>query len=140
VWLANGGHELLFNLRRDASESRPLTAAEPARVASLRAEAIRTLAGHPITQPAVEDRTLKALSFGPFPRTRIEQFARGITDCGQGALPPGVPPAADASSAAAEQRKPVFIGSGHSLPASKRLAFARSGRVSAVECRIAAEQ
>jgi hypothetical protein len=56
--------------------------------ATLRAEAVRVLASRAFTQPAVENGALKALPFEPFPRTRIKQFARGVTDFGQG--PSGV--------------------------------------------------
>jgi choline-sulfatase len=84
IWLANGGRELLFNLRDDATESRSLAAEHPAVLALLRAEAARVLAARELTQPAVEHGALKALSFEPFPRVRIKQFARGVTDFGQG--------------------------------------------------------
>jgi hypothetical protein len=46
------------------------------------------LASRAFTQPAVEHGALKALPFEPFPRTRIKQFSRGVTDFGQG--PSGV--------------------------------------------------
>lgn len=84
IWLANGGRELLFNLRADPHESRSLALQEPARLAALRDRAVRTLAGRDLTRPAVEKGTLKALPFEPFPRTRIKQFARGVTDFGEG--------------------------------------------------------
>jgi choline-sulfatase len=84
VWLANGGREFLFNLRTDPAESRCHAAAEPALVAALRAEAARTLAARDLTRPATTDGTLQSLPFAPFPRVRIKQFARGITDFGQG--------------------------------------------------------
>ena len=84
IWLANGGRELLFNLRTDATESRSLANDHPEVIAALRSEAIRVLAARELTQPAVENGALKTLSFEPFPRTRIKQFARGVTDFGQG--------------------------------------------------------
>ncbi len=84
IWLANGGRELLFNLQTDATESQCLAAEYPEIVASLRAEAISVLGARELTQPAVEHGALKALPFEPFPRTRIKQFARGVTDFGQG--------------------------------------------------------
>lgn len=84
IWLANGGRELLFNLRTDAGESQSLVEAEPTHVARFRAEAIRVLATRELTHPALERGALKALPFEPFPRTRIKQFAHGITDFGQG--------------------------------------------------------
>jgi choline-sulfatase len=84
IWLANGGRELLFNLRDDSTEARSLATAHPDVASRLRAEAVHVLASRPLTQPAVENGTLKALPFAPFPRTRIKQFARGVTDFGQG--------------------------------------------------------
>lgn len=84
IWLANGGRELLFNLRTDATESRSLVTAEPDVLAALRAAAIRVLSSRELTQPAVAHGALLALPFAPFPRVRIKQFARGVTDFGQG--------------------------------------------------------
>ena len=83
LWLANGGRELLFNLREDPTESRSLAAAATAIAATLRAEAVRVLSAAELTRPALESGVLKSLPFEPFPRTRIKQFARGITDFGQ---------------------------------------------------------
>ena len=88
LWLANGGRELLFNLRTDATESRSLAADHPAELAALRAEAVRVLAARELTRPAVENGALKPLPFAPFPRTRIKQFARGVTDFGQPVMHP----------------------------------------------------
>ncbi len=87
IWLANGGRELLFNLRLDANESRSLVPDEPAILAALRAQAINVLSARELTQPAVAHGALLALPFEPFPRVRIKQFARGITDFGQGPTP-----------------------------------------------------
>jgi choline-sulfatase len=84
IWLANGGRELLFNLRLDATESTSLATANPAVVAALRAEAFRVLSARELTQPAVANGDLASLPFEPFPRVRIKQFARGVTDFGQG--------------------------------------------------------
>ncbi len=84
VWLANGGRELLFNVRTDPAESRSWLADEPATAAALRAEAIGVLSARELTRPAVVDGALQALPFEPFPRVRIKQFARGVTDYGQG--------------------------------------------------------
>ena len=84
IWLANGGRELLFNVRLDPNESRSLVTAEPAVLTALRAEAIRVLAARELTQLAVSEGALLALPFEPFPRVRIKQFARGVTDFGQG--------------------------------------------------------
>jgi choline-sulfatase len=87
IWLANGGRELLFNLRTDPGESRNHLAAPGTPLATLRAEAVRVLSARDFTRPAVRDGALLALPFEPFPRTRIKQFARGVTDFGQGPLP-----------------------------------------------------
>jgi choline-sulfatase len=88
VWLANGGRELLFHLRDDPAETRNRLTDSAHVAAALRTEAVRVLASRAFTQPAVEHGALKALPFEPFPRTRIKQFARGVTDIGQG--PSGV--------------------------------------------------
>jgi arylsulfatase len=84
IWLANGGRELLFDLRSDPDETRNRAGDPGAPLAPLRAEAIRVLAARAFTQPALADGALKALTFEPFPRTRIKQFARGVTDFDQG--------------------------------------------------------
>ncbi|MBM3851866.1 MAG: hypothetical protein FJ399_01780 [Verrucomicrobia bacterium] len=88
LWLANGGRELLFNLRTDPGESRSFAATERATLAALRAEAIRIVAARPLSAPALEGGALQTLPFEPFPRVRIKQFARGVTDFGQGVLHP----------------------------------------------------
>ncbi len=88
VWLANGGRELLFNLRQDPGETRDFAGEAAGELAALRAEAVRTLAARPLSAPALEGGVLKALTFEPFPRVRIKQFARGVTDFGQGILHP----------------------------------------------------
>jgi len=84
IWLANGGRELLFNVRTDPNETRSLAAEHPTTLAQLRAEACTILASRELTQPALDQRGLKAFSFEPYPRVRIKQFARGVTDFGQG--------------------------------------------------------
>jgi len=84
IWIANGGRELLFNVRTDPNETRSLAAEHPTTLAQLRAEACTILASRELTQPALDQRGLKAFSFEPYPRVRIKQFARGVTDFGQG--------------------------------------------------------
>lgn len=91
IWLANGGRELLFNIKDDPKESCTLADAKPEILKNLRDEAARVLAQRPMTQPAVENGGLKALPYAPFPRVRIKQFARGITDFGQGETPRPTP-------------------------------------------------
>jgi arylsulfatase len=86
IWLANGGRELLFNLRDDPGETRNAASAAAGTLDALRAEAIRVLAAQPLAAPALEGGALRALAFEPFPRVRIKQFARGVTDFGQGAV------------------------------------------------------
>ena len=88
LWLANGGRELLFNLRDDPGETRNFAATAPATLAALRAEMVRVLAARPLTAPAVAGGAPQALPFETFPRVRIKQFARGVTDFGQGVLHP----------------------------------------------------
>jgi arylsulfatase len=84
IWLANGGRELLFNLKRNPDESCSYTDQEPDIVSRLRQEAIRVLLQRPLTQPAVVQNALLGFPFQQFSRNRIKQFARGITDFGQG--------------------------------------------------------
>ena len=82
-----GGRELLFDLATDPGETRNACAAEPEMAARLRAEAERALANREFTRPALEGGKLRALPFAPFPRQRIKQFARGITDFGPTPVP-----------------------------------------------------
>jgi choline-sulfatase len=84
IWLANGGRELLFNVARNPREDTNLTATEPAVLASLRGQLAGLLASRDTTRPALDGSALRAFAFAPFPRQRIRQFARGITDFGQG--------------------------------------------------------
>jgi arylsulfatase A-like enzyme len=84
LWLANGGRELLFNLQLDPAEGRSFLEAETALVTAFRREAADLLAAREVTRPAVLDGELRSFPFAPFPRVRIKQFARGVTDFGQG--------------------------------------------------------
>ena len=88
VWLANGGRELLFHVREDPAESRSWADSAPGTLAELRNEVVRLLGANELTRPALADGTLRALPFEPFPRARIKQFARGVTDFGQGPVAP----------------------------------------------------
>lgn len=88
IWLANGGRELLFHLRENPGESRDYSPAAPGELAALRAEAVRVVGARDFTAPALAAGALKALPFEPFPRGRIRQFARGVTDFGQGGVRP----------------------------------------------------
>jgi hypothetical protein len=45
---------------------------------------ITTLSDRESTRAALDGLALRAFPFAPFPRQRIKQFARGITDFGQG--------------------------------------------------------
>ena len=83
IWLANGGRELLFNLRDDPAEARNLMSVESHQALVLRAELIERLQARASTQVALADGELAALTFEPFRRTRIKQFARGVTDFNQ---------------------------------------------------------
>jgi len=88
LWLANGGRELLFDLKRDPRETRSHDAAQPKVLARLRAAAVTRLQAEAATRPALVGKDLLALPFAPFPRERILQFARGVTDFGQPAVRP----------------------------------------------------
>ena len=44
------------------------------------------LGRRPLTAPALADGALRSLPFEPFPRARIKQFARGVTDFGQAVM------------------------------------------------------
>jgi len=83
IWLANGGRELLFNLQHDPGETRNFATIAADTLTALRAETIRILSAQPISAAALDGDTLRALPFAPFPRVRIRQFARGVTDYGQ---------------------------------------------------------
>jgi choline-sulfatase len=86
IWLANGGREFLFNLAEDPSESRCYAAKEPTTMRSMRATLISQIAARELTLPALKDGELCSMPFEIFPRERIKQFARGITDFGQEAV------------------------------------------------------
>jgi arylsulfatase len=86
VWLANGGRELLFDLHADPDERRNLFAVQPAVAQALRTHAEATLAAREFTRAALDGPSLRALPFEPFPRRRIKQFARGVTNFGQPAV------------------------------------------------------
>ncbi len=86
IWLANGGRELLFNLKENPGESVNYVADHPDVAGRLRSLLIDRLAERPLTRPAVERDELRAFSFESFPRVRIKQFGRGVTDFGQGPI------------------------------------------------------
>lgn len=88
IWLANGGRELLFNLAENPAESRCYATQAPETAKALRAQLIAQLAKHETTRPAHSYGALIALPYEPFPRERIKQFARGVTDFGQGPVSP----------------------------------------------------
>ena len=83
LWLANGGRELLFNLAANPREDVCLALAEPERVASMRADLAAILGARETTRAALTGSDLRSFPFAPFPRRRIRQFARGISDFGQ---------------------------------------------------------
>ncbi len=86
VWLANGGRELLFNVNANPHESIDYLPREPGVAARLRATLIELLASRPLTLPALAEKQLRSFPFESFPRVRIKQFGRGVTDFGQGAI------------------------------------------------------
>lgn len=84
LWLANGGREFLFNIAENPEESRCYAASRPGVASTLRAKLSAQLSARESTLPALKGGVLRALPFAPFPRERIKQFARGVTDYGQG--------------------------------------------------------
>ncbi len=88
VWMANGGRELLFDLERDPGETVCRSRRSPARLRRMREAVIEHLRSREFTAQALDGDDLLRLEFEPFPRTRIKQFARGVTDFGQGILHP----------------------------------------------------
>lgn len=84
IWLANGGRAFLFNIAMDPAESRCFAVQERDIADRMRATLVARLAERETTRPALEGERLLALPFAPFPRERIKQFSRGITDFGQG--------------------------------------------------------
>ncbi len=84
IWLANGGRELLFNLAENPAENLNQAHAHPDVLARFR-DALRAhLTTRETTRPAVADGQLVSFPFEKFPRERIKQFARGVTNFGQG--------------------------------------------------------
>lgn len=86
IWFANGGKELLFNVEENPEESVCHARAQGERIGRMRSALIDELRGHPQTLPALTVEGLRPFTFEPFPRVRIKQFARGITDFGQGEI------------------------------------------------------
>ena len=86
LWLANGGRELLFNVRQNPGESVNRLTDDPDVATRLRSVLIERLAARPLTRPALAGDALRAFPFAPFPRVRIKQFGRGVTDFGQGPI------------------------------------------------------
>ena len=84
IWLANGGRELLFHVASNPREDVNRIATDPSIATALRSRLITTLSDRESTRAALDGLALRAFPFAPFPRQRIKQFARGITDFGQG--------------------------------------------------------
>ncbi len=104
LWLANGGREFLFNLAMDPAESRCFAVQEREIADRMRATLVARLAERETTRPALEGERLRSLPFAPFPRERIKQFSRGITDFGQGPLAAANPDGAHAKAAKPKSR------------------------------------
>jgi arylsulfatase len=83
IWLANGGREMLFNLQDDPGEERNLMAVLPDQATQLRNDMIEQLTTRESTRAALSGGQLMSLPFESFPRIRIKQFARGVTDFNQ---------------------------------------------------------
>ena len=83
IWLANGGRELLFNVAVNPEESSCWGEREPGVLQALRERLVQHLRETASLHPALDGDALLALPFESFPRERIKQFARGVTDFGQ---------------------------------------------------------
>ena len=79
IFLANGGRELLFNLREDLHEQHSLAAEKPEVLARLRGLAMEA-ASRPNVERALENGQLKRFPFEARPLRRIHQFdgSRGV--------------------------------------------------------------
>lgn len=84
IWLANGGKELLFNVAENPGETVCHVRSQPERVKHMRAALIEELRGRELTLSALAGDGLRQFAFESFHRVRIKQFARGVTDFGQG--------------------------------------------------------
>ncbi|MFC7406531.1 sulfatase [Georgenia alba] len=80
IWMANGGHHLLFDVAADPGELRPLQATEPEVAAHLLDLLRRHLAAHGVAA-ALADGELATFPYRVWPRERIHQFdrSRGVT-------------------------------------------------------------
>jgi arylsulfatase len=83
IWIANGGREQLFDLVADPHEQTNLIEEFGDQATEWRRRLIAILAERESTKPALENDGFKRLAFEAFPRTRIKQFARGVTDFDQ---------------------------------------------------------
>lgn len=83
IWLANGGRELLFNVAADPAETSCWGEREPGVLHALRRRLQQHLRQTERLRPALDADGLLAFPFEAFPRERIKQFARGVTDFGQ---------------------------------------------------------
>lgn len=86
LWFANGGYSMLFNVANDPSESACLASRHPDLMESMRRSLFDRLSSEALTRPSLNASGdgLLDFPFEPFERTRIKQFARGISDYGQG--------------------------------------------------------
>jgi arylsulfatase len=82
IFMANGGREQLFDVRRNPGETRNLVRSEPETARRLRAEAVRALEGG--GREALRDGDLLAMPFEARPLRRIYQFSadRGVRGFG----------------------------------------------------------
>lgn len=80
------GRELLFNVTENPGESVNCLNDKSDVAARLRTELAALLAERELTRPALAGDRLRVFPFEPFPRVRIKQFGRGVTDFGQGPI------------------------------------------------------
>jgi choline-sulfatase len=80
IWIANGGRELLFNVRDDPGETILHNEKSPALLAEMRKSLEKYLSGQKYDAALGPDGTLKALDYCPAKRCRILQFERGVAN------------------------------------------------------------
>lgn len=80
IYLANGGREQLFNLKKDPYERRNMVDMEPAVAQELRTKAVEKIQAEPGLAGAVVDGKLRSIPYSPRPLERLHQFdfSKGI--------------------------------------------------------------
>ncbi len=82
IFIANGGRELLFDLKNDPNELNDLSNTEPQIIEKLNRKAVKNLAITAWSDLALFENKLKAMPFKAQKRCRIKQFdsSRGVKD------------------------------------------------------------